>query len=440
MNKNSDIRIFLLLALILTLWTSAAGRQDDYRERAAAAVRSGDQESAIRLCLEGLRQNHSDYELNFLLGRAYAFSGRYQEAVRVFDDLALAHPENTDVLLVRARVKAWSHSYEEAEAGYQEVLRLDPGNSEAPVGLAEISSWRGDYAAALALYGKVREKEPDNADIYFRIGRVYLWQGSRVQAEENFKTALRLDPQNKEYERALQKTKPRLQEKFELRYEYQTDNFSDGRSRYLDQNIAFQMSPFKDTGPLVLKVNHADRADGDDLRYGFEFYPRLWKKAYGYLDAAYSPRGLYYPETAYLFEAYQTVFSSAEISLGFRRMNFAAEGISQILGSFGYYWGNYYAYWRWYYSTEDPGDRFAWLANIRRYFSADSYIFLAGGRGLRTEDIVTWEDYRADQGWVLLGGFNWYLLGKIKLNAYFSIGEEGNVRRSSLFLSTGYRF
>jgi YaiO family outer membrane protein len=440
MNKNSDIRIFLLLALILTLWTSAAGGQDDYRERAAAAVRSGDQESAIRLCLEGLRQNHSDYELNFLLGRAYAFSGRYQEAIRVFDDLALAHPENTDVLLFRARVKAWSHSYEEAEAGYQEVLRLDPGNSEAPVGLAEISSWRGDYAAALALYGKVQEKEPDNADIYFRIGRVYLWQGSRVQAEENFKTALRLDPQNKEYERALQKTKPRLQEKFELRYEYQTDNFSDGRSRYLDQNIAFQMSPFKGTGPLVLKVNHADRADGDDLRYGFEFYPRLWKKAYGYLDAAYSPRGLYYPETAYLFEAYQAVFSSAEISLGFRRMNFAAEGISQILGSFGYYWANYYAYWRWYYSTEDPGDRFAWLANIRRYFSADSYIFIAGGQGLRTEDIVTWEDYRADQGWVLLGGFNWYLLGKIKLNAYFSLGEEGDVRRSSLFLSTGYRF
>jgi YaiO family outer membrane protein len=440
MNKKSFIRMFLLPALALPLWLGAAERQDDPRERAAAAVRAGDYEGAIQLCLEGLRQNHADYELNFLLGRAYAYSGRYDEALRVFSDLALAHPENADVLLLRARVNAWSHAYKEAESGYREVLRLDPGNSEALIGLAEISSWQGDLAAALALYGKVREKEPDNADIHFRIGRIYLWQGSRGKAEENFKMALRIDPQNKEYKRALQKTKPRLQEKFELRYEYQRDDFGDGRSRYLDQNIALQMSPFKDTGPLVLKFNHADRPGGQDRRYGLEFYPRLWKKAYGYLDAAYSPQGLYYPETAYLFEAYQAVFSSAEISLGFRRMNYAAQGITQLLGSLGYYWGNFYAYWRWYYSAESSGSSFAWLANVRRYFSADSYIFIAGGQGVRTEDVVTWEDYRVDQSWVLLGGFNWYLLGRIKLNAYFSIGKEGDVRRGSLFLSTGYRF
>jgi len=440
MNTKPIIKPFLLLALAIPLWLGGVWGQDDIRDKASAAIREGDNEAAIRLCLEGLRQNHSDYELNFLLGRAYAFSGQYKEAVRVFDDLALAHPENTDVLLFRARVKAWSRDYRAAEAGYNEVLRLDPGNSEALIGLAEIASWQGDYTAALILYGKVREKEPANADLHFRIGRVWLWQGSFAQAEENFKTALSLDPQNEEYKRALQKTKPRLQEKFELRYERQADNFSDGRGRYLDQNLAFQMSLPKNAGPLVLKYNHTDRADGQDLRYGLEFYPRLWKRAYGYLDMAYSPRGIYYPETAYLFEAYQAVFSSAEISLGYRRLNFAAEGISQFLGSLGYYWGNCYAYWRWYYSAEDPGDRFAWLANIRRYFSADSYIFIAAGQGLRTEDIVTWEDYRANQEWIFQAGFNWYFLGKIKLQAYYAVGDEGDVRRNTLFISTGYRW
>ncbi|OGD31319.1 MAG: hypothetical protein A2V45_08315 [Candidatus Aminicenantes bacterium RBG_19FT_COMBO_58_17] len=427
----------LIIALTIPVILGHASGQYDIGEKAAAAMKTGDYETAVRLCLVGLRQNHADYELNFLLGRAYAFSGRWDEALRVLNDLALTHPENTDVLLFQARVEAWKGDYRAAEKGYREVLGLIPENTEALIGLAEVASWQGDYAAALAIYEQVVAKEPANADIHFRIGRVYLWQGSFVQAEDRFQSALRLDPQNEEFKRALHKTRPRLHEKFELRYELQTDNFSDGRSRYLDQNIALQMSIFKDMGPLVLKYNQTDRAGGKDLRYCLEFYPRLWKRAYGAIDLSYSPRGVYYPETAYLFEAYQAVFASAEISLGIRRMNFAWERVSQYLGSLGYYFGNCLASWRWYYS---PGEPFSWLANLRRYFSADSFVFIGCGQGIRTEDMVTWEDYRADQGWVTQAGFNWYFLRKIRLQAYFSLGDEGAARRNTLFVSTGYRW
>lgn len=428
--------IFVLALTIPAIFGYALG-QYDIREKAAAALKTGDYEAAVRLCLEGLRQNHLDYELNFLLGRAYAFSKQWDEALRVLDDLALAHPENADVLLFRARVKAWKGDYEPAEKGYREVLRLIPGNSEALIGLAEIASWQGDYAAALALYEQVLEREPANADIHFRIGRVYFWQGSFVQAQDHFQSALKLDPQNEEFKRALQKTKPRLHEKFELRYERQTDNFSDGRSRYLDQNIALQMSLFKNSGPLVLKFNQTDRAGRKDHRYGLEFYPRLWKRAYGYIDFSYSAKGVCYPETAYLVEVYQAAFSAAEISLGIRQMNFARERVSQYLGSFSYYFGRYLACWRWY---DSPGEPFAWLASLRRYFSAENYIFAGYGRGVRTEDIVTWEDYRADQSWVFLAGFNWYFLKRIKLSVYYSVGDEGAERRNTLFFGTGYRW
>ena len=115
MNAKSILTRVLILALAVPLWPGRASGQEDLAEKAAAAIRAGDHEAAIRLCLQGLQKNHADYELNFLLGRAYAYSGRWPEALRVFDDLALAHPENTDVLLFRARVKAWSRAYEEAE-------------------------------------------------------------------------------------------------------------------------------------------------------------------------------------------------------------------------------------------------------------------------------------------------------------------------------------
>jgi len=440
MDIRPIVRRIVGFALALPVVLGSAWGQDDIREKAAAAIRSGNNEEAVRLCLEGLRLDHTDYELNFLLGRAYGFAGRWDEALRVLDDLALAHPENLDVLLFRARVKAWKRDYTAAESGYHEVLRLSPENSEALTGLAEVASWQGDYASALALYGRVQKNEPANADIHFRLGRVYLWQGDFAQAQANLKTALQIDPQNGEYQEELQKTKSRLPQKFELRYEHQTDNFSDERSRYLDQNLALQASLFKNMGPLVLKVNQTERGGTRDHRYGLEFYPRLGKRAYGYIDLAYSPQGVHYPETAALFEAYRAVFSSAEVSLGVRRMNFATAGFTQYLGSLGYYFSHYFAYWRWYYSPEDPADPFAWLAYIRRYFSADNFVFIGFGGGLRTEDIVTWEDYRTDQRWVFLAGFNWYFLGKIKLLAYYSAAEEGAVRRNSLFLSTGFRW
>src|SRR3990170_2432324 len=111
MNTNPIRKRVLLLALTIPVILGWAAGQEDFREKAAAAIKSGDYEGTVRLCLEGLRQNHTDYELNFLLGRAYAFSKRYDEALQVLDDLALAHPENTDVLLFRARVNAWKHDY-----------------------------------------------------------------------------------------------------------------------------------------------------------------------------------------------------------------------------------------------------------------------------------------------------------------------------------------
>ena len=166
-------RVFLFALAIPAVLGLALG-QEDIREKAAAAIRLGDHEAAVQLCLEGLRQNHADYELNFLLGRAYAFSKRYDDALRVFGDLALAHPENTDVLLFGARVNAWKHDYKAAEEGFKKVLRLNPGNSEALIGLAEVASGQSRYGEALAFYEQVREKDPANANLYFRIRRVYL--------------------------------------------------------------------------------------------------------------------------------------------------------------------------------------------------------------------------------------------------------------------------
>ena len=439
MNTKSILTQILIFALAVPLWLGGASGLEDMREKAAAAIQAGDHEAAIRLCLEGLRKNHSDYELNFLLGRAYAYSGRWKEALRVFDDLALAHPENTDVLLFRGRVKAWSHAYEAAETEYREVLRLSPGNGEALTGLAEIASWRGDHDAALALYGQVREKDPANADIYFRIGRVYLWKGEYDQARANFEKAASLDPQNTEVRRMLKSAAPQFRDHCEIRAEYQAESFSDGRKDYIDRRLALQFK-LSTVGPLVLRASTTSRYEAKDSQYGFEFYPRLWSRAYAFVEGAYSPQHRYLPETSWLAEVYQAVSSHWDLSLGYRRMNFTSRAVNILLGSVGYYFGRYIAVFRCYLTPDSEGDAFSWTLNLRHYFSDSSSLFAAYGRGSKPFQVVSIEDYSVVRSWVFLAGLDWTIRQMVRLQFTYSHRDEGRLRRNLLFVAAGYRW
>jgi YaiO family outer membrane protein len=438
---NRYFQTFCILLILLAGCTEEAlgFGQDNAQDEALRALRANDFESAIRICLARLQSDPDNYDLNFLLSRGYAYSGKWTEALGVLNTLAKSHPGNTDVLLFRARVESWKKNYGEAERGYSEVLDIHPGNPEALVGLAEVASWQGRYAEAISTYEQAQAGDPGNPDIHFRIGRVCRWSGNYDKARQNFRAALRLDPQNADYRRALKTASPRFQDQFELRYEHQVENFSDGRGRYLDQRLALRVR-LRPLGPLILKANQTTRFDERDQLFEVEFYPRLWTKAYAYIDAGFSPKAVHFPELSYLAEIYQGLLSSAEISLGYRRMNFSEAPVSVYLGSVGYYAGQYYPYIRWYYTPEERGNAFSWTVNLRRYFSEVSYLYIGYGRGSRPFDIVTGEDLLVEKSSVLLAGFDWYVLDRIKLQFVYSLKDEGDLRRSTLFLSTGYRW
>lgn len=121
-------------------------------------------------------------------------------------------------------------------------------------------------------------------------------------------------------------------------------------------------------------------------------------------------------------------------------MNFANDPVSLYLGSLGYYLGKYYASLRFYHSPEETGETLSWMANLRRYFSEDNYLFVGYGQGSKSYDIVTLEDFEVDQSRVFLAGFNWYIFQRIRLQLYFTLRDEGDIERNTLFLSTGYRW
>jgi YaiO family outer membrane protein len=439
MKSGKIARRALVLALALPFFVGGATGQEDIRQRAAAALKSGDHEAAIRLCIDGLRSDRSDYELTFLLGRAYALSGQWDKSLRVLDGLAQAHPGNTDVLLFRARVEAWKHDYQDAEKGYGEVLRLNPENCEALIGLAEVASWQGRYNEALAFYEQVRDRHPVDADVHFRIGRVYLWDGQFDKARTNFERARSLDPQNKEYRRMLRSAAPGFRDQYEIRTDYQAEGFSDGRKGYIDRRLAFQLR-LSGVGPLILNAYTTARYGARDNQYGFEFYPRLWSGAYAHMEGTFAPEHRYYPKTSFLTEVYQAVSSHWDVSLGYRRMNFPAQSVNILMGSIGRYLGRYGAFFRWYVTPGGEGETFSWTLNLRRYFSDSSYLYAAYGRGSKPFYIVSLEDYSVTRSWVFFAGLDWIVLRRIRLQFNYSLRNEGQLRRNLVFVGAGFRW
>ncbi len=442
MRKRPCLILWLCLCFMAI---SARGQEGADRDaalkKASAALQSQSFAEAIKICREQLSSTPDDYEFGFLLARAYSYSGDWDNAQRTVDKLLANDPENTDVLLLGARLKFWRNDLRGAEEGYSRVLRLRPGDAEALMGLADLAAFEGRWNDALSIYQKTIQLHPEAAEAYFKLGRLYQGRGDYQKARENFRTAVSLDSANADYRNVLSAAAARLPKRYELRYQTMIESFNDGRKDYLSQQLVFQMQLPRKTGPLVFKYNHTRRFQEGDSQLGLEFYPKLGSKAYGYIDIGYSSQAVHYPRSSYLLEMYQGLLTSAELSFGYRRLNFPAESLSLFMGSFAYYFGNYYAVLRWYYKPGEEARALSWFAQVRRYFAYQNFIYLGYGRGSRPFDIVAVQDLLIHDSGIFLSGLVWYLWDKIRLELHFSRIEDANgPRRDTFFATTGFRW
>lgn len=440
MKKRKSIACWMAIGLIC-LSAKIAAEEIDAKEKAIQALKSEDYMTAIDICRNELASDPNNYDFGFILSRAYAYSRQWDQALEVLTQMLARYPDNGDLILQQSRILGWKGHYDEADAGFRAVLDKDPENKEALIGRAEIASWKNDFGDAREKYRQALRLEPDDPDIHFRIGRIYLWEGNYSEARRYFGNACELAPDNIEYGRALKDARPELKNDYELRVQYQNEAFSDGRGSYTGQQAVFSIKISPRFGSLHLKYDRTRRFGEPDAQFGIELYPHLWRKAYGYIDFSLSPDAIHYPRTSYVLEIYQSLLRASEISLGYRRMNFASQSVSIYLGSLGYYLGSFYPFFRWYYTPEDNGHNFSWTVNVRKYFTKDSYLSLGYGQGSRPFDIITIEDMLVLESRIFLAEWNWFLWKRIRLQVQFAHrNEKDGPTRNAVFVSTGYRW
>jgi YaiO family outer membrane protein len=428
--------VFLLGISPLTLIAGDNGPFD----RAQRALKSGDYKDAITICLGELELRPADYDVNFLLAQAYARSGDRNKALDRLKKMEALFPKNSDVVLFEARIYTWRREYAAALARYEEVLEFAPGNEEALVGTADVEARQKNFAVAREILRQVLEKNSRNADAYYHLGLLDQWQGNRGQARENFEKAVALAPDNEDYRAFLTQSTPRLQKKFELRYGHEVEDWSDGRSDFQNDRLALQLDLPRNGGALIFKYNQTHRFGETDHQFGVEAYPRLWSKAYARFELGYATPAAAYPRWSYLAEVYQGFFAAAEASVGVWRMNLPGRAVTVALGSLGYYLGNYYPYVRFNYGSDEGQHAFSWVANVRRYFSAENYVYLGYGQGTRLLEDLTVQDLLPTRGHIYLAGAVWYLFKSVRIEAHFSRITEPALARNTFQITTGYRW
>jgi len=440
MNK-AQRRVWSAAIVICFMVTAGGAGYAQSRDEIRQALGSGAHEKAIALALEALRENPADAEVGFLLARAYAYSGRWDEAEETLGRLLAEHPTDTDLLVFKARLLCWRKDLDGAESVFRRALELQPRSADALVGLADLASWRGDNDAALVYARQALDLDPRHAGALFRTGTVLLWQGNYGQARGYLAAAVELEPRNKDFLRALANAAPLFARRAEVWLAGKNEHWSDGRADYSDLGLTALFSLFSDRAKLMVKANRAWRSGEHDDQLGLEAYPHLWKGAYGYVDLSVSPGADFAPASSFHLEVYQSVLRRFEVSLGVRRMNFPGDGITLLAASAAGYWGRWYGNVRALYANPVTGAELTWMAGLRRYFSATNYGWAALGRGSRSFEAGSLEDILTGPSWFAELGFDIYLFRNVKLRG--SLGrrvESGGPSSTALSLVAGYRF
>ncbi len=133
-----------------------------------------------------------------LLRRAFAASaaGQFSDALRTFDEILEAEPDNRTALLGRAVALRRSGKSQDALEALDLVLRLEPANAAALLNRARVLQERGEFELALETFDRLGAVAPNDWDVWMGRGDVLAKMGRERDALAAYSEALRRNPED----------------------------------------------------------------------------------------------------------------------------------------------------------------------------------------------------------------------------------------------------
>ena len=118
----------------------------------------------------------------------YSWDQRYEEAIRIFDQVLSADPNLLDAELGRAWTLAWDGQYDAARKSFGAILEKHPEHFEAGKGLAYTALWSGQYKHAIQRFRNLLTEKPEEEDLHMAIGLARVNAGFLKGARTSYRT------------------------------------------------------------------------------------------------------------------------------------------------------------------------------------------------------------------------------------------------------------
>lgn len=315
----------------------------------------------------------------FTLAREKAFNGEREESRKICSIILGRSPGYADVKILMGRTYAWDGNRAEARRLLNEVLKNDDQNLDAYTALTDVEMWDDKYETALAVANKALGIYPNNKDLLLKKVNALIDLKREDEALLTLAQVEALDPACEVCKEIRQKLKA-------SKFKHSASiNFAiDFYDKVFDPMYysAMQFGTQTKSGSVIARVNYAHRFGDNGFQPEIDYYPRLWKGAYGYLNYGFTTSSLFARHRVGA-EIYQSLPASFEASLGIRYLYFGGSSdVTIYTGSIGWYFKNYWFSLRPYITPGNGSFSRSLNFTTRRYFKdANNYIGLSAGAG-----------------------------------------------------------
>lgn len=322
----------------------------------------------------------------FEQARSLAFNGERAKA-RALCRVILARDFDSDVATLMGRTYAWDGKYDSARVVLQQVLKQNPQNGDALSAMADVAWWSDNYAEAIGYCDRLLAKEPGNESVQLQKARILKSSDNNEEAALLLQKLLESNPSNDDALRLLDKVRFELiKNKLTINYIY--DYFTNSAyDKDPWQLLYLQYARKTPIGTLIGRVNYANRFGQQAYQLEADAYPKIGENNYLYVNYGFSSDPIFPRQRAGL-EWNRSFAHAFEGSLGGRILHF--DGSKRVIlytGSIGKYLGNYWFSLRPFVTPGDDGTSVSAYLVSRRYFSdPENYIGLRLGAGTSPDE------------------------------------------------------
>lgn len=369
---------------------------------------------------------------------------------------------NTDSLFMVAIEQSRAEDYDNAIINARKVLEIHPDRADVAVFIANVYSWDRNYNLAKFYINSAYDLKPESEILYDSWLNILLWNAEYDQVLRTANTAEKNRYKNK-YNLALKRL---IAYKYLNDFDAAADMFKDGKNEELldslhinslareliikskthtisayyaidlfdnndpkPQHLAYidYAFPIKKKNTLIFRLNYANRYDENALLLEADYYQILKKSKYLYFNYGASIYNNLFPKHRAAAEFYFPLKRHFEASVGARYMYFPSNNVFTLTGHISKYAGYYWIALRPYFTYQDAGNSFSFVANVRRYGKTTlSYWGLELGYG-----------NSPDERYILDPSGDYFNLNsyRVKLEKNFMVGKTDDLR-----VSFGYSY